>query len=99
VACECRLPYRETAALLNRLGRRCEWHGRDPLDVLRRLAGEPTGPDDVDALLRALRGDGGDLGDLGDGRDDLDDGRDRGDRGDPGGDGVPGFPDDDPPWW
>jgi hypothetical protein len=41
VECECFLPYRETAELLNELGRRCEWSGVDPLDALRGLLGHP----------------------------------------------------------
>lgn len=39
VECECHLPYRETAQLLNELAMQCEWRGEDPVDVLRRVVG------------------------------------------------------------
>ncbi len=42
IECECRLPYRETVALLNELGRRCELSGEDLVDTLRRLVSEPA---------------------------------------------------------
>jgi hypothetical protein len=42
IACECMLPYRETAELLGELGRQWERCGRDPLDSLRLLVGRPT---------------------------------------------------------
>jgi hypothetical protein len=40
--CECALPYRETAELLNELVLQSERSGHDPLDPLRRLVGRPT---------------------------------------------------------
>jgi hypothetical protein len=46
IPCECFLPYRETAELLNRLGMQCEQRGRYFLDVLRAFVG-----DDVDGSL------------------------------------------------
>lgn len=42
VECECHLPYRETVALLNELGLRCERSGEDLLDALRRAIAEPA---------------------------------------------------------
>jgi hypothetical protein len=60
VECECDLPYRETAQLLNRLGLQCEYRGQSPLDVLRALVGEGVrhpGPEELDAMLRDLRDD------------------------------------------
>jgi hypothetical protein len=56
VACECDLPYRETAALLNRLGRRCAGRGRGALDVLRALLGDDPHRDagELDTLLPGL---------------------------------------------
>lgn len=83
VPCECHLPYRETLALLNRLGRQCENSGQDPLDVLRALVGEGPrhpAPGELGALLRDLR-------DLRDDERDIESG------------GIPGFPydEDGPP--
>jgi hypothetical protein len=46
IPCECHLPYRETAELLNRLGMQCEQQGRYLMDVLRAFVGEgPRYPD------------------------------------------------------
>ena len=60
VECECHLPYRETAQLLNRLGLQCEYRGQSPVDVLRALVGEGVrhpGPEELDEMLRDLRED------------------------------------------
>ncbi len=65
VECECHLPYRETVALLNRLGIQCEQRLQDPLDVLRALVGDGPrhpGPEERDELLRGLRDDERDVG-------------------------------------
>jgi hypothetical protein len=65
VECECHLPYRETAQLLNRLGLQCEYRGQSPLEVLRALVGDGArhpGPEELDEMLRDLRDDLRDLG-------------------------------------
>lgn len=42
IECECFLPYRDTAALLGELVRRCELSGEDPLQVLRHRITAPA---------------------------------------------------------
>jgi hypothetical protein len=48
IPCECHLPYRETAELLNRLGLQCEQRGQYLMDVLRDIGGGDVdgSPDD-----------------------------------------------------
>jgi hypothetical protein len=60
IPCECQLPYRETAELLNRLGLQCEQRGQYLLDVLRASVGEGPrhrGPDELDEMRAELRDD------------------------------------------
>jgi hypothetical protein len=62
IPCECHLPYRETAELLNRLGLQCEQRGQYLLDVLRASVGDGPwrpDPDELDDLRADLRDLGG----------------------------------------